>query len=96
MLEPQCNSTGHHLKESGRQFYDVKYKDHFDNLFSSIGDWFKAMGDDSLNARFADDWGRLTKDLLFDAEGSLKFKAELWNDIRKIIMPTLINKVRSL
>ena len=52
------------------------------------------MGDDPLNKRFGEDWGRLTRDLLFDAEGSLKFKTDLWADIRKVIMPTLIDKVR--
>jgi len=31
--------------------------------------------------------------LLFDSEGSLKFKADLWNDIRKVIVPTLIEEV---
>jgi hypothetical protein len=52
------------------------------------------MGDDRLNERFGEDWARLTKDLLFDSEGSLKFKAHLWNDIRKVILPTLVDKVR--
>jgi hypothetical protein len=54
------------------------------------------MGDDPLNRRFGDDWGRLTKDLLFDGDGSLKFKAHLWSDIRKVILPTLVNKVSGL
>jgi hypothetical protein len=47
-----------------------------------------------LNKRFGEDWARLTKDLLFDSEGSLKFKPELWNDIRKVILPQIIDKVR--
>ena len=51
------------------------------------------MGDDPLNARFGQDWARLTKDLLFDSEGSLKFKPELWNDVRKVIVPTLIDQI---
>jgi len=93
VLEPDCNNRGNSIRESGHQFYDGKYKTHFDNLFTSIGDWFKAMGDDSLNKRFGEDWARLTKDLLFDSEGSLKFKAHLWNDIRKVILPTLVDKV---
>jgi len=93
VLEPQCNSTAESLRDSGRSFYDDKYKAHFDNLFSSVGDWFKAMGDDPLNKRFGDDWARLTKDLLFDAEGSLKFKSDLWMDIRSVILPTLVDKV---
>ena len=44
---------------------------------------------------FGNDWARLTKDLLFDTEGSLKFKPELWMDIRKVILPTIIDRVRT-
>jgi len=93
VIEPDCNNRGNAIRESGHQFYDGKYKTHFDNLFSSVGDWFMAMGDDPLNKRFGEDWARLTKDLLFDSEGSLKFKTHLWNDIRKVILPTLVDKV---
>ncbi|KDQ55295.1 hypothetical protein JAAARDRAFT_159347 [Jaapia argillacea MUCL 33604] len=93
VLEPQCNREGNEVKDSGRRFYDDKYKTHFDRLFSSIGDWFKAMGDDPLNQRFGNDWARLTRDLLFDSEGSLKFKPDLWNDVRKVILPTLVDQV---
>jgi len=31
------------LHENRQHFYGEKYRDHFDNLFKSIGDWFKAM-----------------------------------------------------
>ncbi|TFK47462.1 hypothetical protein OE88DRAFT_1636556 [Heliocybe sulcata] len=93
VIEPQCNREANELKDSGRRFYDEKYKSHFDNLFNTIGNWFRAMGDDPLNKRFGNDWARLTRDLLFDNEGSLKYKPELWNDIRKVIMPALIDQV---
>jgi Family of unknown function (DUF5923)/Hsp70 protein len=86
VLEPDCNTRGNQIRDSGRQFYDGKYKKHFDNLFSSVGDWFKAMGEDPTNKHFGEDWARLTKDLLFDSKGSLKFKPELWSDIRKVIV----------
>ena len=59
----------------------------------TVGDWFKQMGEDPLNKRFGEDWARLTKDLLFDSEGSLKFKSNLWDDIRKVILPTVISQV---
>jgi hypothetical protein len=93
VLEPQCDTEGREIRENGRRFYDDKYKDHFDNLFRTVGDWFKQMGEDPLNARFGEDWARLTKDLLFDSEGSLKFKPHLWDDIRKVILPTVISQV---
>ncbi|KIM39008.1 hypothetical protein M413DRAFT_447366 [Hebeloma cylindrosporum] len=93
ILEPDCNTQANQLRERGRGFYDEKYKSHFDNLFNSVGDWFKAMGQDPTNKRFGEDWARLTKDLLFDSEGSLTFKPALWNDIRKVILPKLIDEV---
>ncbi|KAG6831287.1 hypothetical protein H0H87_005751 [Tephrocybe sp. NHM501043] len=93
VLEPECNDEAVRLRESGRRFYDGKYKSHFDRLFSSIGSWFRAMGEDPTNKRFGEDWARLTHDLLFDSEGSLKFKKDLWNDIRHVILPQVIDRV---
>ncbi|KAI0654930.1 hypothetical protein C8Q70DRAFT_924907 [Cubamyces menziesii] len=93
VLEPQCNNEASALRENGRRFYDEKYKGHFDNLFSAASEWFRALGEDPLNKRFGEDWARLTKDLLFDSEGSLKFKPELWMDIRKVILPSIIDQV---
>jgi hypothetical protein len=93
VLEPNCNNGGNQIHNSGCQFYDGKYKKHFDNLFSSVSDWFKAMGEDPTNKCFGEDWVRLTKDLLFDSEGSLKFKPHLCSDIQKVIVLTLVDQV---
>ncbi|EKM74725.1 hypothetical protein AGABI1DRAFT_103321 [Agaricus bisporus var. burnettii JB137-S8] len=93
VLDSTCNEQGRELRESGRHFYDDKYRKHFDNMFNSVSAWFNAMGEDPMNKRFGEDWARLTKDLLFDSEGSLKFKPELWNDIRKVVLPQIINQV---
>lgn len=93
VLNDECGREGNRLRDSGRQFYDGKYKDHFDGVFNAIGDFFTAMGNDPLNARFGQDWARLTRDLLFDSEGNMQFKPELWNDIRKVILPSAIDRV---
>jgi hypothetical protein len=93
VLEPNCNNQANELRESGHRFYDKKYHGHFDNIFMTTGNWFRAMGEDQLNVRFSEDWAQLTKDLLFDSEGSLKFKVDLWRDICNVILPTLIDKV---
>lgn len=93
VLEEECDREGHEIRESGRKFWDEKYRGHIDHLFNAIGDWFSAMAEDSLNKRFGEDWVRFTRDLLFDSEGSLKLKPELWSDIRKVIVPTLVDKV---
>ncbi|KAH9944711.1 hypothetical protein B0H21DRAFT_863006 [Amylocystis lapponica] len=93
VLDDQCNDRANQLRESGSQFYDEKYKGHFDNFFTSLTDWLGAIADDPLNKRFGNDWARLAKDLLFDSEGSLKYKPELWSDIRKVIMPSLVDHI---
>ncbi|EKM56742.1 uncharacterized protein PHACADRAFT_91847 [Phanerochaete carnosa HHB-10118-sp] len=93
VLEPDCNNEANRLREGGRRFYDGKYKSHFDNLIDCTQTWFKALAEDPLNQRFGDDWARLTRDLLFDSEGSLKWKPELWMDIRKVIIPSLMDQV---
>lgn len=93
ILEDECNREAERLRDSGREFYEGKYKAHMDHLFNSVSTWFKAMGDDSLNKRFAQDWARLTNDLLFDSQGSLAFKSELWADIRKVILPEIVDKI---
>ncbi|KIM74590.1 hypothetical protein PILCRDRAFT_14356 [Piloderma croceum F 1598] len=90
ILEPDCSNRGNQIRNSGHHLYSVKHKKHFNNLFLSVGDWFKAM--DPTNKRFGENWVRLTKDLLFDSEGSLKFKPESWSDIRKVFVPTLVDK----
>lgn len=48
VLEPDCNSHANRLRETGRQFYDEKYRTQFDKLFNSIATWFKAFGDDPV------------------------------------------------
>ncbi|KAF8632724.1 hypothetical protein AX15_001721 [Amanita polypyramis BW_CC] len=93
VLEEACNKEAEQLRNSGREYYDVKYKDHFSHLFNSISTWFKAMGEDPLNKTFGEDWARLTKNLLFDSEGSLAFKSELWHDVRKVILPQIVDKI---
>ncbi|TDL18299.1 hypothetical protein BD410DRAFT_842921 [Rickenella mellea] len=83
VLEPECNNEANRLRDSGRPFYDGKYKGHFDNLFDTFGAWFRAMGDDPLNVRFGQD-----PRLRSAHEGPA-----LWEDLRKVIMPQLIDQV---
>ena len=49
MLEPDCSNHVNMLRDFGKEFYNTKYKEHFDNLFNSVGNWFKAVGDDPVN-----------------------------------------------
>ncbi|KAG6809329.1 hypothetical protein H0H92_000666 [Tricholoma furcatifolium] len=93
VLDDACNHRANELRESGRRFYDGKYKGHFDRLFDSTGAWFSAMGEDPINKQFGEDWAVLTRDLLFDSEGNLQFKKDLWNDVRHVLLPQIIDKV---
>ncbi|EJD40905.1 hypothetical protein AURDEDRAFT_153456 [Auricularia subglabra TFB-10046 SS5] len=93
ILQPQCNSEWRTIRDDSHRFFDEKYKGHKDALFDTVSTWFKAFGEDPLNKRFGDDWGRLTKNLLFDENGNLTYKAHLWNDVRTVIMPELARQV---
>ena len=53
MLEPDYNNHADKLRDLGKEFYDTKYKEHFDNLFDSISNWFKAMGDDPVSTHLS-------------------------------------------
>jgi hypothetical protein len=93
ILDDDSTREGERLRDDGRQYFDHKYKGHFKNLGHETADFFTAMGDDPLNARFGEDWKRLTKDLLFDAEGNLSYKPKLLNDIRRVILPSIIRNI---
>ncbi|RPD78550.1 hypothetical protein L226DRAFT_543850 [Lentinus tigrinus ALCF2SS1-7] len=93
VLDDQCNERANELRESGRQFYDDKYKGHFDNLMNSVTEWFGAWAEDPLNKQVGNNFAQLTKDLLLDRDGNLKFKPELWADIRQKIVPAFIEEV---
>ncbi|KAI4525606.1 hypothetical protein K525DRAFT_290071 [Schizophyllum commune Loenen D] len=93
VLKDECNEEAAQLRKSGQVFFEDKYKGHFDNFFQSIATFGRGMGEDPLNVRFGQDWARLTKDLLFDSEGRLAFKSELWADIRHTILPNVVDKI---
>ncbi|KAJ7495133.1 hypothetical protein FB451DRAFT_1477676 [Mycena latifolia] len=93
IIEPACGSRAQELQDQGRGFYQDKYKGHFDNLFDATATWFKSIAADPLNKQFGADWSRLTRDLLFDGEGNLQFKKTLWEDVRVVILPALIDHV---
>ncbi|KAI0819333.1 hypothetical protein BC628DRAFT_1498440 [Trametes gibbosa] len=93
ILEDQSTDRANELRDSGRHFYDDKYKGHFDNLISSVQSWFGAIAEDPLNKQIGNNFAQLAKDLFFDGDGNLKFKPELWADIRQQIIPGFIDQV---
>ncbi|KAJ7462404.1 hypothetical protein FB451DRAFT_1495534 [Mycena latifolia] len=91
IIEPACTSRAQELQDQGHAFYQDKYKAHFDNLFDAASTWVKSIAADPLNTRFGADWARPTRDLLSDGEGNLQFKKTLWEDVRVVILPALID-----
>lgn len=92
-MKPEFESEARQLHNQSRKFFDAKYKSHLDGLLDAIQTWFRAWSQDPMNNRLGEDTTRLTKDLLFDAEGDLAFKPHLLSDIRKVILPTLMEKI---
>ncbi|KAH8916527.1 hypothetical protein BT69DRAFT_767547 [Atractiella rhizophila] len=93
VLRDDCDRDGRRIWDEGRQFWDGKYKGHRENLFDELGKFFTAYADDPLNVQLGNDWKKLTKDLLFDSEGSLKYKPHLWNDVRTVIAPKFFTQL---
>ncbi|KAF7353927.1 hypothetical protein MVEN_01078900 [Mycena venus] len=93
VTEEASTTRARELRDMGRGFYDEKYKGHFDAVIDAASAWFKSIADDPLNKALAQDFARFTRDFLFDAEGNLQFKTKLWNDVRSVILPTLVDKV---
>jgi hypothetical protein len=44
VLHPDSDRRARELKDSGRVYWDDKYKGHIDNVFDQIGNFFGAMG----------------------------------------------------
>ncbi|KAJ6500873.1 hypothetical protein C8R45DRAFT_82700 [Mycena sanguinolenta] len=93
VTEPACADRARELRDTGRVFYREKYRSHFDAVIDSTSAWFKSLAEDPLNQALAQDFARFTRDFLFDAEGNLQFKPKLWEDVRSVILPTLVDKV---
>ncbi|KAG7443718.1 uncharacterized protein BT62DRAFT_971879 [Guyanagaster necrorhizus] len=95
ILEPQSVTDGRKWTDSGKVFYgsDGKYTEHFDRLFNGAGTWLNGIGDDPINRKFAGGWTQFMKDLLFAEDGGLTFKGDLWGDIRRTVIPMLVEKL---
>lgn len=93
LLDEDSDRQARQLNEEGKHFFEDKYKGHFETFGDETQRFFLAMGDDPLNQRFGEDWKRLTKDLLFDSNGDLSYKPALWNDIRRVVLPSLVSSI---
>ncbi|KAF9256822.1 hypothetical protein L218DRAFT_910995 [Marasmius fiardii PR-910] len=70
-----------------------KYREHLDRVVAGAKQFFVVgVLEDQGNKRIGTDVQRLTKDLLFEGD-QLTFKKDLWNDVRGVIIPGLIDHV---
>ncbi|KAI5479947.1 hypothetical protein MNV49_002237 [Pseudohyphozyma bogoriensis] len=96
IMKEEANRDGRRLRDEGKAFWDPKdgkYAGHKDAFFDSVSSFFKAFAEDELNTQLGLDVKKLTKDLLMDSEGNLKFKPHLWDDIRTVILPGLATHI---
>lgn len=93
IMTDECNDDGKRLTDSGRKFWDHKYKGHREDLFNSIEEFFLAYNEDPLNKKLGVDIKQLIKDLALDGDGNLKYKPHLINDLRHVIIPNVLGKV---
>jgi hypothetical protein len=94
ILSPQFSSQSQAIfHDQAREFFDVRYKDHRDLLSNEGQEWVNGWTTDPLNKRLTDNWATLVKDLLLNDNGNLTWKPMLWHDIRKVILPSLIEQV---
>lgn len=75
-----------------------KYRQHLDALLDGLGEWVKGTSEDEGNRKLGNALSKFTKDLLFvdvnDGDGGkLSLKREMWGDIRRVVLPALVEKV---
>jgi hypothetical protein len=63
------------------------------DLFSSTETFFSGFSQDPLNQELGTRVVKLFRDLFKDREGSWKFKKMLWNDVREIFLPAIIEEL---
>ncbi|WWD18999.1 hypothetical protein CI109_103456 [Kwoniella shandongensis] len=93
ILDEDSDREATQLKDSGKSFFQDKYKGHQEHLFDELQSWFVSFNDDPLNRRLGEDIKRLAKDLLFNENGDFQFKPKLWGDIRTTLLPAFISQV---
>ncbi|TIA85325.1 hypothetical protein E3P99_04027 [Wallemia hederae] len=94
VLSEQVNKDVDEIGKTARRIFSSKYKSQIkDELFTSIADFFLAMGDDPLNKELGSSINTLFRHLLFDDNGKWTFKSELWADVRDKIVPPVVEQI---
>ena len=70
-----------------------KYKGHFDAVFDGSNEWLTGWQQNVENEKVAQAFRHATTSLLFTPEGRITFKADVWSDLRRVVIPALVDKV---
>ena len=93
IMTDAATDDGNRLVDSGRRFWDHKYKGHREDLFNSIEEFAYAYNEDPLNRQLGVDIKNLIKDLATDNEGKLTYKPHLVSDLRHVILPSILGQI---
>lgn len=100
VMKDDADREARQLRDSGKKFFVAtegrdqgKYKPHVDAIWDELTTFTKGMSEDPLNKKFGDQWQALFKDLIYDQNGSPKFKSHLISDIVQTILPQLLQHV---
>lgn len=93
VMEAESDKEARRLRDNGQGFFSERYRPHREAFVESVERFFTAYADDPLNVQFGEDWKRLVKDLTLDESGNLAYKPQLWQDIRAVILPQLLQGI---
>lgn len=93
IMTDEASQDGQKLQDSGKRFWDEKYRGHREDLFDAVEEFFHAYNEDPLNKKLGVHVKQLVKDLALDGDGNLKYKPHLVNDLRKVIIPSIAKQI---
>lgn len=96
IMKEQADTEGREIRRKGDKFFNLnqgKYAPLKERFFQAVETFFRAYADDPINVKLGEDVKKLTKDLLFNEDGTLAYKPHLWEDIRSVILPGIVNKI---
>ncbi|KAI9140957.1 hypothetical protein BKA69DRAFT_1125317 [Paraphysoderma sedebokerense] len=91
---PNYDGRARVLIERGRDIMTRNYQRDTDRLVREMNGFMTAYSSDPVTTALAENMRHITNDLMYDSEGNMTFKAELFNDFRNVILPALVKELR--
>ena len=93
VMTDAATDDGNRLTDSGKRFWDHKYRGHREDLFNAIEEFAYAYNEDPLNRQLGVDIKNLIKDLGTDDQGKITYKPHLIADLRHVILPSVLGSI---